>query len=194
MDEKLSENGINNNKAPSSLLGSRPPSAPASTRQMARTRPRTAVAPSIHSAQAKGRPPTRRQPQPSASSSITSSVRLRREKSSSVASLISLNHAVNFAAEVDDNLADNPPVASARSRPSSSRSTRSLPRWNGPSKCRPASSTSSTTSEAHYGTKPGHFETSKIHYPMSGGVSERASKRSGGHEQSGQSRTSGASE
>ena len=25
---------------------------------------------------------------------------------------------------------------------------------------------------AHYGTKPGHFETSKIHFPTSEGVSE----------------------
>ena len=35
---------------------------------------------------------------------------------------------------------------------------------------------------AHYGTKPGHFETSKIHFPRSEGVSEvskRASERSG---------------
>ena len=32
----------------------------------------------------------------------------------------------------------------------------------------------------HYGTKPGHFETSKIHFPTSEGVSEvseRANKR-----------------
>ena len=29
----------------------------------------------------------------------------------------------------------------------------------------------------HYGTKPGHFETSKIHFPTSEGVSERANER-----------------
>ena len=28
----------------------------------------------------------------------------------------------------------------------------------------------------HYGTKPGHFETSKIHFPTSEGVSERTSE------------------
>ena len=28
---------------------------------------------------------------------------------------------------------------------------------------------------AHYGTKPGHFETSKIHFPMSEEASERVS-------------------
>ena len=27
----------------------------------------------------------------------------------------------------------------------------------------------------HYGTKPGHFETSKIHFPTSEGVSEQTS-------------------
>ena len=35
----------------------------------------------------------------------------------------------------------------------------------------------------HYGTKPGHFETSKIHFPSSEGVSEvseRASERANG--------------
>ena len=49
----------------------------------------------------------------------------------------------------------------------------------------------------HYGTKPGHFETSKIHFPTSEGVSE-VSERSGGRERSEQSgaseRVSGASE
>ena len=29
---------------------------------------------------------------------------------------------------------------------------------------------------AHYGTKPGHFETSKIHFPSSEEVSERANE------------------
>ena len=29
---------------------------------------------------------------------------------------------------------------------------------------------------AHYGTKPGHFETSIIHFPISEGVSEGVSK------------------
>ena len=28
------------------------------------------------------------------------------------------------------------------------------------------------TTTTHYGTKPGHFETSKIHFPMSEGVSK----------------------
>ena len=53
----------------------------------------------------------------------------------------------------------------------------------------------------HYGTKPGHFEISKIHFPTSEGVSEvseRRSERSGGRERSEQSgaseRVSGASE
>ena len=55
-----------------------------------------------------------------------------------------------------------------------------------------------------YGTKPGHFETSIIHFPTSEGVSgvsevsERMSERSGGRERSEQSgaskRVSGASE
>ena len=35
----------------------------------------------------------------------------------------------------------------------------------------PAASSPSASSP-HYGTKPGHFETSKIHFPMSEGVSE----------------------
>ena len=52
-------------------------------------------------------------------------------------------------------------------------------------------------SRLHYGTKPGHFETSKIHFPTSEGVSE-VSERSGGRERSEQSgaseRVSGASE
>ena len=58
-----------------------------------------------------------------------------------------------------------------------------------------------TTVTAHYGTKPGQFETSIIHFPTSEGVSEvseRASERSGGRERSEQSgaseRVSGASE
>ena len=40
---------------------------------------------------------------------------------------------------------------------------------------------------AHYGTKPGNFETSIIHFPTSKGVSEvseQANKRSGGQERS----------
>ena len=49
------------------------------------------------------------------------------------------------------------------------------------------------TDVLHYGTKPGHFETSKIHFP----TSEQASERSGGRERSEQSeaseRVSGAS-
>ena len=49
----------------------------------------------------------------------------------------------------------------------------------------------------HCGTKPGHFETLKIHFPTSEGVSE-VSGRSGGRERSEQSeaseRVSGASE
>ena len=45
---------------------------------------------------------------------------------------------------------------------------------------------------SHYGTKPGHFETSLIHFPTSEGVSSGGRKRS---EQSGASeRLSGASE
>ena len=35
-----------------------------------------------------------------------------------------------------------------------------------------SSSSSSHAAVAHYGTKPGHFETSKIHFPTSEGVSE----------------------
>ena len=40
----------------------------------------------------------------------------------------------------------------------------------------------------HYGTKPGHFETSKMNFPMSEGVSEQTSERSRGHKRSEQSR------
>ena len=32
--------------------------------------------------------------------------------------------------------------------------------------------TTTTTTTTHYGTKPGHFETSLIHFPTSDGVSE----------------------
>ena len=33
------------------------------------------------------------------------------------------------------------------------------------------------TTPVHYGSKPSHFETSKIHFPTTEGVSERASER-----------------